>query len=262
MTYIFLLSTIFRSMKVKLLLALFFLTIHFGFSQTEKSISGKTTSDNYILQNVDVINKNDKKSTISDDLGKFTIRSKVGDTLIFYKKDHLLKEIQLTESHFSQGNISVQLSRKAEELEEVVITKIPSIKLSKDAKWEAAKLDGYNLEKAANTAKVIGVNMGTIENGMDLMRIGGTLISLFKKEKDLIKVKTNKIEFIAMAKKICDQNFFLKILQLEPNEIELFLQFCDADPQSKKVLEDTNVLKMMDFLSTKNTDFKKLKKLD
>ena len=262
MTYILLLSTIFRSMKVKLLLALFFLTIHFGFSQTEKSINGKVLCEQIPVSNVEVANYNSKIVVLTDLSGNFSILVKPGDELVFISKNHDIKKSIVNQKTINSNGITISLNLKAEQLNEVVITKIPSIKLIKDAKWEVAKLDSYNLQKAANTAKVIGVNMGTIENGMDLMRIGGMLISLFKKEKDVVKIKTNKIEFTATAIGICDQNFFLKTLQLEPNETELFLQFCDADPQSKKIIENTNVLKMMDFLSTKNTEFKKLKKLD
>jgi hypothetical protein len=61
---------------------------------------------------------------------------------------------------------------------------MPSIKISKmKEKWEQDKLDEYTLEKNARATKVDGVYTGTIENGMDLMRIGGMILGLFKKEK-------------------------------------------------------------------------------
>ena len=66
-------------MKVKLLFALFFLTFHFSFSQSEKLINGKVMSDNYIIQNVDVINKNTQKSTTTNWKGEFEIMAKFGE---------------------------------------------------------------------------------------------------------------------------------------------------------------------------------------
>jgi hypothetical protein len=48
---------------------------------------------------------------------------------------------------------------------------MPSIKISKNEKWEQDKLDEYTLEKNARATKVDGVYTGTIENGMDLMRM-------------------------------------------------------------------------------------------
>jgi hypothetical protein len=61
---------------------------------------------------------------------------------------------------------------KVEELKVIVVQSMPSIKLSKDAKWEQAKLDQYTLEKCKKIKKN-QVYTGSIENGMDLMRIGG-----------------------------------------------------------------------------------------
>lgn len=249
-------------MKVKLLVAIFFLTIHFGFSQSEKLINGKVLSEQIPVSKVEVANYNSKIVVLTDISGNFVILVKPGDELVFISKNHDIKKIIVNQKIIKSNGLTISLNLKTEQLDEVVITKIPSIKLSKDAKWEQGKLDSYNLEKAANIAKVIGVNIVTIENGMDLMRIGGMLMSLLKKEKDIVKIKTNKIEFTTIAKRICDQNFFLKTLQLKPDEIELFLQYCNADPKSKTLLENTNILSMMDFLITKNIDFQKLKNLD
>ena len=52
------------------------------------------------------------------------------------------------------------------------------------------------------------------------------------------------------------RRFFFK---LRPEEKELFIEFCDADPRSKTILEHNNVLTTMDFLYAKNEMFKKLK---
>lgn len=245
-------------MKVKLLVAIFFLTIHFGFSQSEKLINGKVLCEQLPIANIEVANYSSKKVVRTDLAGNFAILVKLGDEIVFISKNHEIKTILVNQKMVESTNSTISLNLKAEQLDEVVIAKIPSIKLSKDAKWEQAKIDSYTLEKAASTPKVIGVNMGTIENGLDLMRIGGMLLRLLKKEKDIVKIKTHKIEFTPTVKRICEQNFFLKTLQLKPDEIELFLQYCSADPKSKTLLENTNVLSMMDFLIIKNSEFKKL----
>ncbi len=70
--------------------------------------------------------------------------------------------------------------------------------------------------------------------------------------------ENTKVEFKEFAKTNCNQNFYLEILKLKTDEINLFLEFCDADPKSKIILENSNVLSFMDFLYFKNTEFKKL----
>ena len=113
------------------------------------------------------------------------------------------------------------------------------------------------MEKSAGSLKT-GVYNGSIENGIDFMRIGGMILGLFVKEKEKVKNSLTKIEFITLAKNSCDQKFYVEILKLKPDEIPLFLQFCDADPKSKTLIENHNIFSMMDFLSTKNIEFKKL----
>jgi hypothetical protein len=243
-------------MKVKLLSTLLFFSSQFSFSQT---IKGKVVFNNYAVPKVEVINVDTKTLTVTDANGDFSIAIKANDVLVFVSKEYELKKIAITPQTITKNNLIVELILQPEELDEVLITKIPSIKLSSDAKWEQGKLDQYAVEKAAITPKVVGVNMGTIENGMNLMRIGGLILKLFIKEKEEVpENKQQKIEFTQLAKSSCDQNFYIETLKLKPEELALFLQFCDADPKSKTIMDNYNLLSMMDFLSAKNSEFKKL----
>jgi hypothetical protein len=229
----------------------------FGFSQTEKLIHGKVLYEQFPVEKVDVVNFSSKKVAVTNAAGEFSIMVKSGDELIFISKDHDIKKIVLDEKTIDKNNLLISLILKPEELKEVVITKMPSIKLSTDKGYEQGKLDKYALEKSARSLKT-GVYNGSIENGMDLMRIGGMILGLFIKEKERVKKSSPQIEFTALAKSSCDEKFYIETLKLKPDEIPLFLQFCDADPKSKTLLENSNILSMMDFLSTKNIEFKKL----
>lgn len=228
----------------------------FGFSQTEKLINGKVLHEQFPVEKVDVVNFSSKKITVTNASGEFSILAKAGDELIFISKNHDIKKIVLDEKTISKNNLIILLILKAEQLEEVVITKMPSIKLSTDKAYEQGKLDQLAVEKSARSLKT-GVYNGSIENGMDLMRIGGMILKLFIKEKEVVKV-TPQIEFKQLARNSCDEKFYRQTLKLNPDQIELFLEFCDADPKSKTVAESNNVLTVMDFLLAKNIEFKKL----
>ncbi|MEM8520506.1 carboxypeptidase-like regulatory domain-containing protein [Flavobacterium sp. PL12] len=243
-------------MKVKLLVVLFFVVLHSGYSQSEKLISGKITSENFTLQSVDVINKSTEKSTTTNAQGLFSINSKLGDTLIFYKKDYFLKEIKLTTSNFSSSLISVQLNKRAEELDEVIIKKAVAIDWKLDTNYEKIKRDELAADKAERRLKNTRIDDLTIDKGLDIARIGKTLFNLLVKESPTEKVV--EVNFKEVALNICEEKFFTQTLKLKPSEIELFLQFCDADTRSQSVLKEVNVLSMMDFLATKNIEFKKL----
>ncbi|MBP8155780.1 MAG: hypothetical protein KAX81_02055 [Leadbetterella sp.] len=161
----------------------------------------------------------------------------------------------LEKEDIKKTNLIILLTRKPEQLEEVVIYK-PTLGHINYFSQEAA--DEINLKKAANNPKPIGVYDGTLVNSPDLIRIGGMILGLFIKKRENDKEIVPKIEFKELATATCTQNYFSKTLQLKPEEIALFLEFCDADTKSKIILEDSNPLSLMDFLFAKNVEFKKL----
>jgi hypothetical protein len=231
-------------MKVKLLFLSLFIVFQFGYSQTEKTRKGKVVSENFPLQGVEILNLRSKKTTITDMNGDFSIEAKAKDTLMFIAKNYQYKKLILEKEHIEKTNLLISLIRKPEELEEVVvISKIsfPKIKFDKNI---ASQL---TIEKAAINRKPTGVYDGTIENGM------GITIPLFSGRK-----KIHQIEFKQLVKKTNDENYYLEILKLKPEELGLFIEFCDADPKSKTVLENSNPLKILDFLLAKNVEFRKL----
>ncbi|MEY3501020.1 MAG: hypothetical protein RL308_2692 [Bacteroidota bacterium] len=245
--------------QIKFVVFFLFLIVQISFSQSETVYKGKVLCNNFPIEKVELINLNTEKSSFSNNAGEFSIIAKPKDIIVFVSKLYEVKRIEVDQNTIDNNNLIISLILKPEQLEEVVITKIPSIKWEKDTKWEQEKLDQLALEKVARTPKILGINNGTIENGMDFMRIGGMIFGLFAKEKEKIKISPLKIEFIALAKTRCNQKFYIETLNLKQEEIELFLQFCNADSKSKMVAQNNNTLVMMNFLFAKNHEFKKLK---
>lgn len=246
-------------MHVKLLLVLSLFVFQIGFSQTEKILKGVVSSDNFSLQNADVINKTSQKSTATDDKGEFLIPVKVGDSLIIYAKDYTLKRLKVSSEQIDLSNLQVLMFKKAEELEEVVIEKKQNFKLRKDKKYEQSKLDEYKTEKFDNNEGFQAMRRGTFVNGLNFVTIGKKLLDLISNGREPKKEAHPEAEFATLAKNTCNEKFFTKDLKLEPEEIELFLQFCESDPKSKKLKENANILSMMDFLTIKKNEFQKLK---
>jgi hypothetical protein len=246
-------------MNVKILLILIFLVCQFSFSQTEKLLKGVVSSDNFLLKNVDIINKTSKKSTTTNEKGEFVIEAKVNDSLLIYAKDYNLKRLKVSPKQIELNNLQIIMIKNIEELEEVVIAKKQNLKLSKDKKYEQSKRDEYATEKFDNREGYQKMRKGTFVNGLNFVTIRKKLKDLLAKEKEPEKEALPEIEFETLAKNTCDQKFFTESLKLKPEEIDLFLQFCDTDPKSKKLIENSNVLSMMDFLTIKNIEFQKIK---
>ena len=234
-------------MKIKHCVILFLFLFQFSFSQTEKLIQGKVLCDDFPLQGIEIVNLVTEKTTTTDSNGRFSILAKAEDMLVFVSEKYDYKRLFLDKEFLDKNNFIISLTRKPEQLEEVVVTKVsfPKIKFDKNI---ASQL---NIEKAAKYPKPYGVYDGTIENGIAMY------INLPFGQK-----KIHQIEFKELAKTSYTENFFIDTLKLKPEEVALFLEFCDADPKSKIILENANSLSQMDFLLTKNIEFKKLPALE
>jgi len=243
-------------MKVKLLTISLFIVFLSAYSQTEAPRKGKVRWEDLAVHGAEILNLRSKKTTYSDENGEFTILAKATDTLMCLAKNYQYKKMILEKDNDEKTNLLISLVRKPEELEEVVVLSkktFPKIKFDKNI---ASQLF---IEKAAIHKKPTGVYDGTIENGVDFIKIGGMILHLFKKEKDDKKENVPNVEFKELAKANFNDNFYINTLKLNSQEIALFLDFCDADPNSKKVLENANPLKLLDYLFVKNIEFKKLK---
>lgn len=245
-------------MKVKLLVILLACIHQFNYSQTNKFLKGKVMSDNFLLQNVDVINKTTHASTTTDANGAFVLAAKVNDSILFYRKEYYLKGLKLSPNDMVTNTISVSMEKKPEELDEIIIRQTPNIDWAFDKKWEQEKRNQIALERAEKKIKNSGVYDGAIEKGIDFARIGKMIFKLFAKEKATNNILLPLREFKELATTSCDQKFYLETLKLKKEEIERFLDFCDADPKAKSLSQNPNVLLLMDFMYSKNIEFKKL----
>ncbi|WP_291128418.1 hypothetical protein [Flavobacterium sp. UBA7682] len=228
-----------------------------SFAQSEKLLHGKVLSEGKAIENVDIVNMNSKKNSKTDGEGNFTILAKVGDELFIITKEHTDQKIVLTLEHLNQDNLIIRLEKKPIELEDVEILKKTSLKIE----IKQADIDAIKLAKQANALKVQNVYDGTIENGIDFVRMGKGLLNLFKNKN---KIKPEKplspIPFKEYITLNFDRDFYIEKLKLKPEEIDLFIAFCEADPKAKTISEQQDVLVALDFLLVKNEAFKKLER--
>ena len=243
-------------MKIKLLLILVVSLNAVGYAQTHKLLRGKVLFQNFVLENVDVINKTAFIGTKTNSKGEFILSVSVNDSILFYSKDFHLKGIKLSLEDIEENNMVVVIDKKAEELKEVVIHQI-NVDWKFDKRWEETKRDEATLYRNENKIKNPGVNDGSIDKPFDAIKVGKLLFGgLFKGKK---KGDDTEVDFKKAAVYHFDQKFYTETLQLKKEEVGSFLDFCDFDPESKTVLsENSNSLIFMDYLYKKNKEFKKL----
>lgn len=234
-------------MKLKLLTTISFFTYQLSIAQTEKVLHGKVLSQNLALKDVEVINKTAQTSTRTNELGEFSILVKMQDSLIFYSKDYLFTRLKITTKDIENNNLLVNMILKPEELNEVIINKVEFDKIKISADDVADVLISKN-------NKDLFWNTGVSDNSIrEALRVS---FPLKGKQRKTLEVADDRFKKLVIT--TCPSDFFLKNLKIKPEEKELFIDFCDSDPKSKTLLENPNVLAVMDFLYTKNEEFKKL----
>jgi len=233
-------------MRVKLLTTISIFTYQLSISQTEKLLSGKVIDQSFSIKDVEVINKTAKTSTRTNDLGEFSILVSPKDSLLFFHKDYFFSRLKITAARIQTNSLLVKMVLKPEELDEVVIRNIQFPKVG--------PADENSMIVPRGPISVPGVYNGTIANGANLMAI----FSLFMKKDKKTKIRFQELDFKKLAEATVPLDFFTTDLQIKSEEKDLFLQFCDADPQAKILTQEKNLLYTMDFLYKKNEEFKKL----
>lgn len=241
--------------QIKFVIFFLILSIQINYSQSETVYKGKIQCNNFPIEKIEIINLNSEKSAFSNSAGEFFIVAKSEDIVVFASKLYEYKRISVQPEYLNNFIQIISLIKKPEELNEVIVTKVKwqHIGSDKNASIQIA------LDKMQSQIKNPFIYDGSITNGLDFIRIGRLIIDLFKKDKTEVKKEIPEIQFYELAKNKNYQEYYSKSLNLKPDEIELFLQFCDADPKSKIVAQNNNSLAMMDFLFAKNLEFKKLK---
>lgn len=242
-------------MKYKLLLLFLFASSHFLHSQTEKKLKATVVNDNYALQGIEVANLKSKKTTITNNVGGFSIMAAVGDKIIFISKNYEYKTIILAEEDFQNTNLVIKLIKKTEELEEVIVTN--NVKAPKVENMQKL-LDTLYADDKYSQKKDPLLKDATIANGTDVIKVLGKVAKLFTKQKDSKTTEIPKVEFKKLAENDFNKDFFVTYLKLDPNEISLFLEYCAADSKSENFTENSNELELLDFLLAKNAAYKKL----
>lgn len=215
------------------------------------------TSGETALANVDIVNMNSKKSATTDSNGQFTIWAKADDELYIISKEYTDRKMVLTEADF-QGNFSIVLEKRPIELEDVNITRVKSMKI----KLSEAELTYAKIHKEANTPKVRGVYDGQTP-GVNFIVLARQLKEWLRDKDKKKPKKTGPLpEFRDYIRSTFADSFFVQKLNLNVDEIGLFISFCETDPKAKNLVATNAFFESMDFLIIKSEEFKKRKEAE
>ena len=230
-----------------------------------QKVSGIIVNDNTMLPvaNVNIINLNRVRGTVSDEKGFFELEVAVNDTLHFTLLGFRSLRVRVTNDWLKTRETTIYLTEKAIALDEVVVQpykltgylEIDSklIPLRENYRYSISGLpQGY--EAGENSPGAFGRVLGSIFNPADM------LYNFFgKRPKELKKLrqlrKDDTVRNLLESK--YDRETISLLLGIDKNEIAEILQRCNY---SDSFVQAANDLQIMDAISECYEEYKILKK--
>lgn len=238
-----------------------FFTIQFSTAQSlvDKVINGFVTSNaGSPVEGVTITNTSNKIMVVSDKNGQFSILSKQGDILSFsiVNYEFLRKFINVQE--FKSGIISVSLTPKSIELDEVVVNKHSDITAENLGIIPKDQVKLTTAERRLQTAgdfkpiHLLGLLGGHLEVDPILNAISGRT-KMLKKE-----VAVEKKEFL-MEKllNLFEDKYYIETLKIPKELIMGFQYYCIEDPYFARSLNDKNKTMSMFLIVGLASEFNK-----
>ena len=223
-------------------------------------INGTST---FPLQDVNIININKVKGTVTNARGNFDIDAEVNDTLHITMIGFQSLRVRVTNDWVKNGNAKIELTEKAIALEEVVVRKYNltgylevDAKLIPDQENFRYSISGLpqGYEAGEYSPKAFSRVMNSIFNPADM------LYNFFgKKPKELRKLKEmkkdNTVKTLLETK--FDRETIAVLLGIDKKDIPEILQHCNY---SEAFIQTANDLQILDAISQCYEQYKVLKK--
>jgi hypothetical protein len=243
--------------KIGVLLVCFFYQLSFGQIEARKTFKGQVRNDLAPVENVIVFDANSKMGAIVNEYGFFTVLAQVNDTLVFSSLTFKSKKIVLKEEDFITPQFVVTLEVFTNELKEVLIAAKKELDPIPGGSQKYVDLMYFGDQNSALKNTTMPRD-GSIEYGMDFVRIYKDVLKILRKNNPEKVDFYKDTSFSELVLKRINYSFFSNTLSLKDDEIKLFLVFCENDPKSRTLMQPSVEFQLMDFLITKNKEYKKI----
>lgn len=242
---------------IKILGLLLFCQLSYSQNENRKSLHGQCINESAFVDNGYVFNINSKTRTFISDQGFFDILAKAKDTLLVSSPSFKSKRIVIQDKDFLKPLFVVNLEIQTMLLNEVIVKRKAEIKPITGNSQGIVDLKFFDDTKSSPINRTMPSD-GSIENGMDIVRIFKMVSKLFKNDSSQKTDLNSNVDFSDVVSSGIDKYFFIHTLKLKNEEIGLFLDYCENDSKSKTLLKQEDEFLLIDFLITKNKEFKRI----
>lgn len=234
-------------------------------SQQNTSVYGTVLNakNDSILSNVNIVNLNQVKGTISKNDGTFKIAAKVNDTLFFSYLGFETITVRVTDDWLKFGDVTISMTEKGIALEEVVLK---DVALTGFLEIDARRAPIYNNRRYSISGLPKAYEAGGDEPGAVTKILGSIfnpadfLYNVFgKKGSSMRKLRQIKEqdEIRNLLQSKYDRETLMNLLQIDKVSIDKILRNCQY---SKSFIETANDLQILDAISECYEEYKILKR--
>jgi len=235
---------------------LFFLL--FPLTILSQSVSGIIYDTKTTVKGAKVFNSTQNTLTSTNDEGKFTIKAKRKDTLIFSSIFHEEQRLVITSENIN-SNLVIELKKIVNTLDEVLLENTPKEKPFVAEEYTNTLQEQIELDRKKNPEKYSTLGSGS----PDLFKIIGLIARLLKK-KDKFKedptVYATYKDFASLFANnaIINEDFLTQELHIKSAYYTLFFDFCHAQDVNMKLFHKNKQLELIELLYTYSKAFHKL----
>ena len=236
-----------------ILIALFLAPLAMAQSDYRTWLRGQILYQNTNVVAANVVNATTQKATISDANGAFAIEVMMHDELVFTSLQYQIRVVKITKEILQRGRLVIDVNEKVTELDEVVVTPEQRQKFL-DLRSEEFKQFDYERDRSTQVENTL-LRQGQLYNGVNFVNVFKALYGLVGNAKKDEKIYT--LQPSEVIRQLYEDSFFTEQLQIEQDQIGLFLVFCDGEIKTKDLLEEKSDFEIMDFLVKTGKKFNK-----
>lgn len=234
-------------------------------SLEEGSIKGTvlSSSTDIALENVNIVNLNNVKGAITDQLGRFEIKAKVDDTLFFSYLGYKSLQVRVSADWIKFGGVKIKMTEVGIALEEVLVQEI---QLTGYLEIDAKRIPIYNNSRYSISGLNTGYENGNSQPGAVTRVISAIfnpadfLYNIFaNKPKQLQKLRKMKEDdqVRSLLEKKFDRETLTALLQISRIDIDAILNNCNY---SDTFITTANDLQILDAISECYEEYRVLKR--
>lgn len=241
----------------------FLIVINASAQSIFSKLEGKVTNLDKGIADVHVMNTSSNRATITDAEGRFSISTKLNDTILFSAVQYKRMSLVISRAMLESRLIIVPLEEFINELDEVVVRPYnlsgdlsrDMNSLNKEKVYVASTLGLPNAYVKPITQAERKLNEATTGGG--LVPLNPIINAISGRTKYLKKVLASQEKYARTirVREYYADSLFVKYLKIPENKIEDFMYFCEVDNAFSAVVDSHDKLKIWEYLKLRSSSY-------